>query len=315
MTESAAVLTQFLLSENVILRHRSDAESAFLPFPTMVHPVRRFKLGEGRVDKGARNLLRLAERVDPERMGEPAVLEVIVSSGYGYTRKDGVSVIPLEAWVGGTFAESSCGAQFSTPSHQSLHHNQEGTIASRLHSQSCPECKIRVHQFLERIYGTCVRGHRFGWRTGLVSYAGTPIGSTLHSVAQVLAGHREFGIDTFVRSQVVAGCDYWVPDPGFIVEFDERQHFTSPRKLALAMYADRHALGFSAERWMELCEQHDARDINPPYRDEQRAWYDTLRDLVPLVEGLKPTVRLYVRDHVGARSTRTVAKTSSVSPT
>ena len=60
----------------------------------MVHPVRRFKLGEGRVDKGARNLLRLAERVDPERMGEPAVLEVIVSSGYGYTRKDGVSVIP-----------------------------------------------------------------------------------------------------------------------------------------------------------------------------------------------------------------------------
>ena len=55
------------------------------------------KLGEGRVDRGARNLLRLAERVDPERMGEPAVLGVIVSSGYGYTREDGVSVIPLGA--------------------------------------------------------------------------------------------------------------------------------------------------------------------------------------------------------------------------
>ena len=55
------------------------------------------KLGEGRADEGARNLLRLAERVDPDRMGEPAALGVIVSSGYGYTRDDGVSVIPIGA--------------------------------------------------------------------------------------------------------------------------------------------------------------------------------------------------------------------------
>ncbi len=53
------------------------------------------KLGEGRVDEAARNLLRLAERVDVERMGEPAALGVIVSSGYGYTREDGVGVIPV----------------------------------------------------------------------------------------------------------------------------------------------------------------------------------------------------------------------------
>ena len=55
------------------------------------------KLGEGRADDGAENLLRLAERVDPERMGEPAALGVIVSGGYGYTREDGVSVIPVGA--------------------------------------------------------------------------------------------------------------------------------------------------------------------------------------------------------------------------
>ena len=55
------------------------------------------KLGEGRADQAAANLLRLAQRVDPVRMGEPAVLGVIVSSGYGYTRDDGVSVIPIGA--------------------------------------------------------------------------------------------------------------------------------------------------------------------------------------------------------------------------
>ena len=166
------------------------------------------------------------------------------------------------------------------------------------HSQHCQVCKDRVGQLLERIYGTCVRDHRFGWHTSPGSYADTPIGATLRDVAQVLEGHREFTIDTLVRSKVLAGCDYWVPDPGLIVEFDESQHFTKPRKLALSAYADRHALGFSAERWMELCERHDTRDNNPAYRDEQRAWYDTLRDLVPLAKGMQPTVRLYVRDHV-----------------
>ena len=38
------------------------------------------------------------------------------------------------------------------------------------------------------------------------------------------------------------------------------------------------------------------RTTPPPYRDEQRAWYDTLRDLVPSIKGLQPTVRLYARD-------------------
>ena len=55
------------------------------------------KLGEGRVDEAAGNLLRLARRVDPELMGEPKALGVIVSSGYGYTREDGVQVIPIGA--------------------------------------------------------------------------------------------------------------------------------------------------------------------------------------------------------------------------
>ena len=55
------------------------------------------KLGEGRVDEGARNLLRMAEKVDAGRMGDPMALGVIVSSGYGYTRGDGVGVIPVGA--------------------------------------------------------------------------------------------------------------------------------------------------------------------------------------------------------------------------
>ena len=168
--------------------------------------------------------------------------------------------------------------------------------SSGRHSERCPECKIRVPELLERLYGTCSVNHGFRWRTNLAAYRGTQIEPTLRKVANALKAHRGFGVGDFAKADLLAACDFWVPDPGFIVEFDESQHFTAPRKLALSAYPAEHPLGFSAERWIALCEHHDARDNDPPYRDEQRAWYDTLRDLVPSHEGLQPTVRLYARD-------------------
>ena len=164
------------------------------------------------------------------------------------------------------------------------------------HSERCSECKIRVLELLENIYGTCLVNHKFFWRTHLSSYAGTPIHSALQRVAAILEKYRGFGFEDFVRTKTLPPCDYWVPDPGFIVEFDESQHFTNPRKLALSAYPGDQPLGFSREHWVKLCEQHDAKDNDPPYRDEQRAWYDTLRDLAPPLHGCRPTVRLHALD-------------------
>ena len=53
------------------------------------------KLGASRVDEAARTLRKFADRVDTGRCGEPAALGVIVGSGYGYARPDGVGVIPV----------------------------------------------------------------------------------------------------------------------------------------------------------------------------------------------------------------------------
>ena len=55
------------------------------------------KLGAGRIEGAAQALLKFADRVDPERTGEPATLGVITGSPYGYRRPDGVSVIPIGA--------------------------------------------------------------------------------------------------------------------------------------------------------------------------------------------------------------------------
>ena len=169
-------------------------------------------------------------------------------------------------------------------------------VAPTRHSERCRECKIRVRELLERIYGICVPNHRFRWPTDLTAYSGTSIYPALRNVASVLENYRGFAVSRFTRCKVLAPCDFWIPNPGFVIEFDESQHFTHPRKLSLSAYPDEQPLGFSAARWVGLCEHHDAKDNHPPYRDEQRAWYDTLRDLVPSHETLHPTARLYARD-------------------
>ena len=55
------------------------------------------KLGSGQVEQAAASLHRLAEQIDTEVSGGPAALGVIVGTGYGYRREDGILVIPLGA--------------------------------------------------------------------------------------------------------------------------------------------------------------------------------------------------------------------------
>jgi uncharacterized protein len=51
------------------------------------------KLGQADIDMAAANLLSFARKVDTTKVGEPATLAVVTSTGYGYTRPDGVMVI------------------------------------------------------------------------------------------------------------------------------------------------------------------------------------------------------------------------------
>lgn len=53
------------------------------------------KMGPSRIDEGATSLLTLAGKLDTQAMGEPSFLAVVCTEQYAYTRKDGVSVVPL----------------------------------------------------------------------------------------------------------------------------------------------------------------------------------------------------------------------------
>lgn len=55
------------------------------------------KLGQKQIDDAAAHLLTFARRVDTTARVRPATLGVIVATGYGYVRADGVAVVPIGA--------------------------------------------------------------------------------------------------------------------------------------------------------------------------------------------------------------------------
>ena len=54
-----------------------------------------FTIRQSRIDEGAAQLLKLAERIDQTREGRPSFLMVLTSTACAYRRKDGVVVVPL----------------------------------------------------------------------------------------------------------------------------------------------------------------------------------------------------------------------------
>lgn len=164
------------------------------------------------------------------------------------------------------------------------------------HTERCPECKKSVEELLRKVYGEVIREYSLKARATLEDYEDTDYFSSLKVIYEKLQDFR--GHHNFVRTKSLYPADYFVPRPGFILEFDESQHFTAPRKIALENYPEELILGYDKNRWKILSEQIDEKDNDPAcvYRDEQRAWYDTLKDFLPAMMGLSPTVRLYSKD-------------------
>ena len=160
------------------------------------------------------------------------------------------------------------------------------------HDGRCPACKRHVLKLLARLYGGVQEGKRFDIPAPievLLKQHDLPLLGRIHNALALLRGHKDF-----VGREHLPQCDYFVPEPGFVLEFDEAQHFTTARKRTLEFYGAEVPAGFDVSRWIALCERIDAHDDHPIDRDETRAWYDTLRDFLPLLtEGLHPTIRVF----------------------
>jgi hypothetical protein len=177
-----------------------------------------------------------------------------------------------------------------------LKKNSKSEVPEAHHDGRCQKCKETVKKLLEKIYGKVEQNYKFEIGTKPDDFKNTPYYYELKRIFEALQSYR--GFKEFVKSRTLPNCDFFVSNQGFIVEFDETQHFTLPRKVALENYPKKLELGFNRQKWIELCKRIKTKDTDPPYRDEQRAWYDTLRDFLPLIKGLKPTIRLFAKDYV-----------------
>ena len=87
--------------------------------------------------------------------------------------------------------------------------------------------------------------------------------------------------------------DFYLPRWQVAIEYDERQHFTAERRLTLQFY-NAKLFPFDVNRWSSLCSD-GINDGDPPCRDWQRAFRDTVRDFRAREQGVK-LIRLYYKD-------------------
>src|SRR5205823_9348600 len=59
------------------------------------------------------------------------------------------------------------------------------------------------------------------------------------------------------------------------------------RAKSLGLYPLDLALCFDRQEWLTACRTIRATDPTPPYRDEQRAFYDSLRDILAARNGVR----------------------------
>lgn len=169
------------------------------------------------------------------------------------------------------------------------------------HYAHCKKCKSAFLKTLEEEFGGVKNPWKSGWpcRIEDILHHSTIKKKTAQALEKIyvaLQGHR--GYHAFVGKSKLPPCDYYIPALNCLVELDEPQHFTAPRALTLSLYPAGVRVGYRREMWYEKCVTLDRHDNDPVHRDETRAWYDTLRDILPASFGLNPTIRLLSNEKI-----------------
>jgi len=97
--------------------------------------------------------------------------------------------------------------------------------------------------------------------------------------------------------------DFLHEPTGTLIEIDEQQHFTTARLRSLRLYPPEQPLGFDVDEYIALCRRHQGQanrafahraacGFGAGGRQQQRAYYDALRDLATPAVGHPPLIRI-----------------------
>ena len=115
----------------------------------------------------------------------------------------------------------------------------------------------------------------------------TPTAISGDYIAIYNALHDINGDTAFAKKNVILRCDFVCESCKTIIEYDERQHFSLAREVALKAYPSDLQLCYDKELWCKACSDIRAKDGNPVNRDEVRAFYDSTRDIEAAEHGYK----------------------------
>ncbi|MCG3255714.1 MAG: hypothetical protein KAU62_06495, partial [Candidatus Heimdallarchaeota archaeon] len=131
---------------------------------------------------------------------------------------------------------------------------QNKISSTKIHTgENCSECKRVIKELLERIYGKIETNYRFSVGSKPEDFINNKYHEKLKEIFEFLQSFR--GCKEFVKAKNLPHCDYYIPNQGIIIEFDESQHFTPLRALTLLNYPTDINLGFDKNKWIELCEK------------------------------------------------------------
>lgn len=154
------------------------------------------------------------------------------------------------------------------------------TPAARHSSRRDPQ-KEALLQLLRQLFGHVEKEFTSDW---LVVPDRESMDRELATIVHALTRHRSFA-DFFSPGEKLQ-IDFFIPSRKLVIEYDERQHFSIPRSIALLNYPGDVTLGFDKGAWIAACERIRASDRHPKDRDEQRAFYDSLRDILGSRNGM-----------------------------
>ncbi|MGB7002367.1 MAG: hypothetical protein WBE22_10270 [Halobacteriota archaeon] len=158
-------------------------------------------------------------------------------------------------------------------------------------SSSRRKKNIFLQKLLEQRFGCVMTEAKFDW---LVVPDYISMDDVLRDIYDNLKAMRNYS--GFSNPGYKLACDFFIPSENLIIEYDENQHFTEQRAESLAHYPSNLNLGFDKDKWREACENIKATDNDPLYRDEQRAFYDSVRDILAARNGI-PLIRIKHGDY------------------
>ena len=177
---------------------------------------------------------------------------------------------------------------------------QNKIVLTEIHSsENCSECKNVLKGILEHIYGPIEIDYCTDLGTKPEDFQDSEYYEVLKNIYESLQSFRN--LDNFVTSSKLPPCDFYVKNQRKIIEFDESPHFNQLRAITLKHYPENLKLDYDKMKWLKLCEKKTMKDSKINCGDEQRAWFDTLKDFIPSLnietpEPINSVTRLYTSD-------------------